>query len=309
MKVLVTGISGYVARVTLPYLLRDTEVEAIYGLDVRPAGTDHAKLTFIEGDVRSADIERSMRHADVAVHLAFVVTEIADKENTYDINVNGTRRVLEAAKAAGVRHLVLASSISAYGSHPRGADVVTEDTPLRANPDSYYSETKKRAEELIDAFEHDNPDVVVTRLRPSILCGPCTDNFLLRLLSLPVIVYPSANRDGLPLVHEDDVARAFHLAIKRCAPGTFNIAAGNLSYTRLAQILHKRAMPVPTALLRPLLDTGFKLGLSPISSHWLVLGQHPFNVDCQKAKQALGWAPRYSPEEAFKEMVAAWKKN
>lgn len=308
MKILVTGASGYVARTLLPYLLDDDEITSVRGLDVRPPGIEHPKFSFIQEDVRSDGVECAAAGADVVAHLAFIVGEIKDKKKIHDINVNGTRRVLDAVKSTGVRRLVLASSICAYGSHRR-SDVITEDTPLRGNAESYYAHTKRIAETMLDEFEKENPEVVVTRLRPSVLCGANNDNFFLDLLTASVIPYASSNPDGLPLVHEDDVGQAFHIAIKSGVPGAFNIAAGNLSYAKIGQIAGKRIVGIPYFLLKPLSDIGYMLGTLPVSSQWAVLSRHPFDLSCEKAKQQLGWAPRRTPEQAFREMVAAWKKK
>lgn len=309
MKVFMTGVSGYVARVTLPYLLGDDEIETVRGVDVRPPGIEHRKFEYIQRDVRDDGIDSVMRGMDVAAHLAFVVTEIRDKKKIYDINVNGTRRVLEGLHAAGVKRFLLTSSVSAYGSWPGRDKPISEDAPLKGNENAYYSHTKHLVEKMVDAFEKENPGVTVTRLRPSILCGAHTDNFFLDLLRQRVIGYPGSNPEGLPLVHEDDVGKAFHLAIKKGVPGAFNIAGGNLSFQRIAEILGKPALRLPYPMLKLITDIGFPLGLAPISSHWMALARYPFHINCDKAKAELGWAPRRTPEEAFREMVAAWKKK
>lgn len=308
MKVLITGASGYVARVTLPRLLDDKDVTVVTGLDIRPPAISHPNFVFIESDVTRDELAGAMGGVDVLVHLAFIVTEIHDKKKIYAINVEGTRRVLEAAAAAGIPRLVIASSVSVYGAVPRGGREITEDTPRCGNESSYYAHTKRIVEEMLDEFEKEHPGIVVTRLRPSILCGAQTDNFFLALLAQQIIAYPSCNRVGLPLVHEDDVGRAFHLAIKNNVPGAFNIAAGNLSFQEMGAILGRRSMGLPYRLLKPVLDIGFRLGISPLSSHWLVLARYPFHVNCERARTLLRWTPEHSPEEAFREMVAAWKK-
>lgn len=296
------------ARVTLPRLLDDKDVGTVTGLDIRPPAISHPNFVFIEGDVTRDELASAMRGVDVLVHLAFIVTEIRDKKKIYAVNVEGTRRVLKAAVAAGIPRLVVASSVSVYGSVPRGGREITEDTPRCGNENSYYAHTKRIVEEMLDAFEKEHPGIMVTRLRPSILCGAQTDNFFLDLLAQRIIVYPNCNRAGLPLVHEDDVGRAFYLAIKNGIPGAFNIAAGNLSFPEMGAVLGRRSIGLPYRLLKPALDIGFRLGISPLSSHWIVLARCPFYINCERARTLLGWIPQHSPEEAFREMVAAWKK-
>jgi UDP-glucose 4-epimerase len=307
LNVLITGASGYVARVTLPRLLEDEGVCRVIGLDIRPSAIRHPKYVFLERDVTRDELASAMEGIDVLVHMAFIVGEIRDKKQIYAVNVDGTRRVLEAAVTSGVQHLVVASSVSAYGSMPRGGEI-TEDTPRCGNDTSYYSHTKRLMEEMLDEFELRHPGVAVTRVRPSILCGAQTDNFFLDMLEQRVIVYPRSNRAGLPLVHEDDVGRAFYLAIKGKVRGAFNIASGNLSFRAIGAILGRRTVGLPYGLLKPVSDVGFWLGLLRLSSHWVSLGRYPFHVDCTRANTLLNWAPRYSPEAAFREMVAAWKQ-
>ncbi|HPO16569.1 MAG TPA: NAD-dependent epimerase/dehydratase family protein [Candidatus Hydrogenedentes bacterium] len=307
MKVFLTGASGYVARVTLPYLFQDEEISAVSGLDIRPPSVDHPKFNFVKGDVRSADWEGALNGIDVVAHLAFIVTEIWDKKKIYDINVNGTRRVLEAVNKAGIRRLVVASSASAYGSHPRKGEIITEETPCSGNTDSYYAHTKHLIEAMLDEFEEENPDVTVTRLRPTILCGAQTDNFFLDLLKHRLILYPTSNPEGLPLVYEQDAGKAFYLAIKKGIPGIFNIAAGNLSFRTIGSILGKPTFGCPYLLLKYMTDIGYFFGISPFSSHWVTLGRYPISLSTEKAKEILGWTPQCTPEEAFREMLTSWK--
>ena len=53
MKLLITGVSGYGGTITLPLLLEDPDIEHIIGIDIKPPSVTHAKLTFVEGDVRN----------------------------------------------------------------------------------------------------------------------------------------------------------------------------------------------------------------------------------------------------------------
>lgn len=307
MKILITGVSGYAGTVLLPLLLRDAEVESVAGLDVKDPGVEDGKFSFVEADIRDKGIAEHFRGVDVVVHLAFIVSEIKDKKKIYDINVNGTKNVLEAVSRGGVRKLVVASSLSAYGSHPDMPDVVTEDTPLRGNRKSYYSHSKLLVERMLDGFEKENEGVIVTRLRPSIFCGPSANNFFRDVVRYRLLIFPKGNLDGLPVVHEDDVAEAFYLAVKKDAPGAFNIAAGDLKIKHMCSVLKIPAVGIPVFILKPAADILFSVGVFPFSSHWVELGRYPFRVSCGKAERELGWRATKTPAEAFREMVDEWK--
>lgn len=307
MKILITGISGYVGKVLLPYLLQDEEINSVIGIDVKKPDIEHKKLSFFKVDIRNPEILKHIKNVDVVVHLAFIVTEIKDKKLIYDINVNGTKNLLEAVKKSNIKKLIIASSITAYGSNPENINIITEDTPLRGNKESYYSHSKLIVEKMIDEFEKENKNIIVTRLRPSILCGANCNNFFLDLLNMKIIVFPKSNSEGLPVVHEDDVARAFYLVVKKNVSGAFNITADNLSVKDIAKVLNKPTIGIPYFILKPLTDIGYKIGITSFSSHWTVLGRYPFTASNKKAKEILNWTPKYTPLEAFKEMVKSFK--
>ena len=303
MRLVITGVSGYIGTLLAERLSREVAVAAMTGLDARPLAAPIAKLAFTRADVRTDDLAPHFAGVDVAVHLAFIVKEIRDKRLTYDINVGGTRRVLEACRAARVRKLVLASSVAAYGAVP-GKPVLTEATPLRGDPQSYYGHTKRLVEEMLDGFERENPRMIVTRLRPSILCGSRTGSFLTALTSQRALLHVRGNDAGLPLVHEDDVVDAFCRVILADHPGSFNLHAGCLPPGTAARMLGVPSIGVPYLVARVLSDLAFRCGALPFSGHWVTLGRYPMEISTDKARTELGWRPTRTPEEAFAEMLA-----
>jgi UDP-glucose 4-epimerase len=302
MKIGITGSSGYFGTLLARLCLDDQRIDSVVGVDIREPSLQDARLVFIRCDVRDRALARALAGCDTVVHLAFIVEEIRDKKLAYDININGTRNLLDACSSAGPRKLVAASSIAAYGSIP-GRAAITEDSPLEGNKGSYYAETKRLVEKMLDEFEARTPGMIVTRLRPSICCGRHVTNFLRDVVSAPVIAYVRGNPEGLPLVHEDDLARAFFTAVVEDHPGAFNIDAGLLPAGDIARILRKKAVPVPWRLARPLADLGYRLGLLKFSSHWVELARYPMYVSTRKAAEQLGWRPTRSPEQAFRELV------
>lgn len=307
MKILVTGISGYLGKVLLPYLINDDKIEKIIGLDIKKPNYENEKLSFINVDIRNPEIIKYFQDIDAVVHLAFIVAEIKDKKTIYDINLNGAKNVLEAVKKSHVKKLIVASSIAAYGAHEQ-PELITEDTPLRGNENSYYSHTKFLMEKMLDDLEKENKNIMVTRLRAAVFCGANTNNFFLEILKTKILFYSKSNPE-LILVHEDDVARAFYLAIKRDVFGAFNITSGNLNVKDMANILNIPAMAVPYFVMKIFSDILFKIGVSPVSSHWVVLGRYPFMVSNEKAKRILDWSPKHTSIEAFQEMVHKWKSK
>ncbi len=148
MRVLVTGAGGNLGRAVVPALV-DAGHEPVL-LDFRPLSTEHDA---VEGDVRDrAAVERAMHGVDAVVHAAArhgIHLQDWSAEDFWSSNVTGTFLVYEAARAAGVRKVVLGSSMVVYGDLGDGADpweAVTEQSPLR--PSNLYGLTKVLCEDI-----------------------------------------------------------------------------------------------------------------------------------------------------------------
>jgi len=171
MRVLVTGSHGYIGSVLAPEL--QTAGYDVTGLDTCfyegcDFGADLASIPTVRRDVR--DVTPSdFDGFDAVVHLAALSNDpIGDlnEQWTYDINLDATLRVARAAKDAGVRRFVFASSCSMYGASGTD-DLLDEDAPLR--PLTAYAESKVRAEEGLAGLVDD--DFVVVSMRNATVYG------------------------------------------------------------------------------------------------------------------------------------------
>ena len=133
-SVAITGASGLVGRHLLPELAQHPLVDRVLGLDVREPERLPRNVEFQRVDIARTELAPLLEGIDVVVHLAGVVDPIPDEALMARINVEGTRRVLEAAAAVGVRRVVRISSATVYGAWRNNAVPLTEDAPLRPNP-------------------------------------------------------------------------------------------------------------------------------------------------------------------------------
>ena len=301
--VAVTGVSGYLGRRLLGLLDADQSVERVVGIDVAEPLAGSPKLEFHQIDVRDARLVKVLPGVDVLVHLAFQFDPIRDEERMRAINIDGTRNVLEAAGATGVRKLVQASSATVYGAHPDNDFPLTESSPLRANPDFSYAWHKLEAERMIEAFQEDHPEVLVTVLRPAIVFGPNVQNFISRMLEAPRVTTVKGYEPPLQLVHEEDVATAIVLAIQNDLPGAFNVAAdGWLTGDEVLEITGKKRVELPEAVAFSLAERLWKVGVSEAPPGELHFVMHPWVVDNAKLKAA-GWAPSHGNRDALLEAM------
>ena len=112
----VTGASGLVGQALLGVLSETPGVTRLVALDVREPTRRPRGVAFHRADVARSELKVLLEGCDVLVHLASVVDPIPDEALMARVNVDGTRRVLDAAAAVGVRKVVRVSSSAVYGA-------------------------------------------------------------------------------------------------------------------------------------------------------------------------------------------------
>jgi len=309
MRIVVTGISSYLARTLFPILDADPSIEEIRGLDLKKPGFRSNKLNFVCCDVRDPDLARHMKGCDTIVHLAYIVMPIRNEALADDININGSKNVFRAAAEAGLRKIVQLSSIAAYGSWPDNPETIKEEQPVRGMPNFYYSRSKAEVEIFLDGFEKEQPQIVITRFRPSIFVGPTIDNAV-RDIAGQRIMFALKGFDGhFQLAWDEDIARAIHLALKGDFHGAFNLAGeGTINPHIMANIMGIRVLTVPYNLAYWMMKVFFPLHLSPLSSGWIECMRYPIIVSSEKARKVLGWTPSHDTIGAFNRLLSALGK-
>ena len=252
MKVLVTGHHGYIGSVAAPILVEaGHEVVGLdtffyEGCDFLP---DRVDVPALRMDLRDVTPE-VLEGFDGIVHFAALSNDPLgelDAELTREINLRGTVRLARAAKEAGVRRFVFASSCSMYGAS--GTDeLMTEEAPLR--PLTAYAESKVRAEEALAELADGDFAPVFMRNATAYGSSPRV-RFDVVLNNLSAWAYTSGTvlimSDGTPwrpLVHVRDIvgaaARALEAPAELVANEAFNVGANSENYrvSELAAIVH-----------------------------------------------------------------------
>lgn len=316
MRVAVTGATGNIGTSLLDALAADARVTDVVGIARRRPQRDVAKVTWVEADVGHDDLEPHFRGADAVAHLAWAVQGTRDPDANHRTNVLGSARVLQAAVAAEVPALVFASSVATYSPGPKDPPV-DESWPTHGIPGSIYAQQKSYVERLLDALERARPAMRIVRIRPSLVVkrqaaagvrhlfvGPFVPSTVLRHRAVPVI--PDLPDLRFQVVHADDVAEAFRLALTRDgARGAYNVAAGPvLGPPELGRIIGARPVRLPARLLRSAVGLGWRLHLHPSDPGWVdvVLGSPV--IDTGRLERELGWAPTRSSAGSLDEVVA-----
>lgn len=306
-------MSGYLGTRLIQRFRKRDDIGDIAGIDLKPPSAKGAALesaAFYPTDIRDpavADLMSSHK-ADTLFHLAFVAQPIQDRKKMRNIDINGAQNVLAAAKKAGVRHVIAISSTLAYGAHPDNPEKLTEEAPLRSNKTFRYGHFKAVTDQMIQDFATQNPDMTITILRPCTVFGPHIDNYVSRMLSLPVTICVKGYDPQVQFVHEDDFVDVCEVAMEKRLPGAFNITGnGALNIARIAEILGTRVVPVQSWLLYPVMESLWRMRFprTEVSRGYLDYIRYPFVADNRKAKTILGFTPCYTSQQVLKQMIKA----
>ena len=150
----------------------------------------------------------------------------------YDVDVNGTHNVLEAAADAGTAHALVTSSVVAYGALPDNPDLLTEDDPVRGVPTYNYALHKTESDRVCQLWAAKHPDRTMTIVRPCIVLGPNVDNSLVRVWTKAPAFFDVGNLDNrVQFVHEDDVVTAITHLLDGRHDGAYNVAGDGFMTT------------------------------------------------------------------------------
>jgi UDP-glucose 4-epimerase len=313
MRVVVVGATGNVGT-SLLEVLADEPAVSVLGLARRSPELEWDHVDWAEADVTSSDLVPHFRGADCVVHLAWLIQPSRNQEKLWLTNVLGSTRVFEAVAEAGVPSLVYASSVGAYSPAPKDR-FVDESWPTEGIRTSFYSRHKAEVERILDAFERDQPETRVVRLRPGLIfkreaasgirrlfAGPFLPSPLVRPALVPVV--PDTPRLRFQAVHSLDVGDAYRLAIVGDSRGAFNVASEPvLDAPELARLLGARRVRVPEAVLRGAAAATWRLRLQPTPPGWVDLALESPLLDTTRARTELGWEPKRNAGEALLELL------
>jgi nucleoside-diphosphate-sugar epimerase len=299
-NIVLTGAAGSLGRRVTARLQRATDVARVVAIDLVEPKVHTDRMSFRAADLATGDLKPLLEAADTVIHLAFAAGPELDDDDTARGNIDGTRRLLDAAGAVGVGHVILVSSATVYGAWPTNPVPLTEDAPIRPNPGAGYAVQKAEIERLGAEWAADHPGTTVTVLRPAVAVAEGDRSWLARSLGLTAGLRARGDDPPLQLLHLDDLADAVEIARVQRLDGPFNVAPDGWLSGEQARAL---AGAPPFVRLPEKVVTaaaGFlwrwKVGRMPPGLVPYTL--HPWVVANDRIKAA-GWSPAHSNEETY----------
>lgn len=307
-KVLVTGGAGYVGNLLVPQLLDQGHEITVFDIMYFGDRTlpDHPALHVVKGDIRDTGaFAAAVAGHDAVIHLACISNDasfVLDEDLSTTTNLDCFEPMVAAAKDAGVRRFIYASTSSVYGVSD--APDVTEDHPLV--PLTLYNKYKGMCEPLL--FKHMSDDFTCVTIRPATVCGysPRTRldvsvNILTNHAITNGVITVFGGEQLRPNLHIQDMCDLYQLLLRLPADNiqgeTFNAGYQNHKIADLARIVKK-------VVMEEFPEKGeIEIVTTPSDDN------RSYHVNSEKIKRVIGFEPQYTVEDAVRSLCKAFKEG
>lgn len=322
MRVLITGATGFIGS-RLCVIARESGWDVVAAGQVnnpieqqRQLALQGAGVTTHVGSVLDANFAEAVtRDCDGVIHLAAAQHEMnVPDEHFRQVNVQGTRTLIDAAVANDVRRFVYGSTIGVYGSASSGR--IDEQSPPA--PDNIYGQTKLEAERLVTA-QADRIEPVVIRISETYGPGDFRLLKLFRAIKRGRFLMIGAGMNKHQVVFVDDLSRGLMLGLTQPgAAGETIVLAGQEDLTTREMVSHVaqsvgRSPPGFRLPLWPFVPTAFAMEMTlrplgiqpPLHRRRLDFFRKSFLFSTEKSRECLGFMPATRFAEGAR-LTAAW---
>ena len=296
-KVLITGIAGGLGRLVARRLRRSCDV---IGADRERWTARLPELPFYQVDLRARAFEDVFRteRPDAVVHLGFVRHFRGATQERYDVNVRGTRHLLDHCRRHGVGRVVVLSTSYVYGAMPENPSFMDEEHPLSASRN--YPEIRDLVEvdTMVTSFMWQHVDIDTSVIRPVPTLGYYVESTMASYLSARRVVVAMGFDPMMQFMHEDDLVEALVISVEKGLRGVYNLTGPGQVPLRVAIAeTGGRPFPLPEPILR-----GYAERFMGLPSGAIDFIKFPCTIDGARFVRDTGFRARVSLEETFRSL-------
>jgi UDP-glucose 4-epimerase len=298
-KLLITGISGGQGRLVAS---RVADTYEVIGVDGVPWEGHPKSIRVYTVDVLKKKFEDVFRHErpQAVVHLGQIRHFRADPGRRHEVNVLGTKRLLEFCVKYEVKQLVVLSSSYVYGALPENPYFLDEDSPL--NSSRTYPDMRDLVEldSLTSAHLWKYPDMATAILRPANTLGTHVQTSIVTYLKLGYVPTILGFNPMTQFIHEEDVSEGIALTLEKKLRGVFNVTgSGEVPIKVAIREVGGTPVPLPEFVARTVFGRLFQLGLFHTPPGAIDFIKYPCTVSGKRFVQETGFKPLFTLDETF----------
>ena len=301
-KIFVIGGAGYVGSKLVSTLLQKDYFVTVFDLMIygNNLPKKNKNLKIIKGDVRNIEkLKLFLKNHDVVIHLACISNDPSFELNPklgQEINFDCFEPLILAAKDAGIKHFIYASSSSVYGV--KDIPNVTEESSLEPLTD--YSKFKAKCEEIL--LSKTNANFIGSIIRPATVCGYSPRQRLDLVVNILTNFAYHKNKIKIfggsqlrPNIHIDDMVDSYICLIEadtnKISNQIFNVGFENHSVEKLAKMVKD--------------NINKNVDIEYVKSN----DNRSYHINSDKISKKLGFTPKKNINEAIKDLIKAFEKN
>jgi UDP-glucose 4-epimerase len=298
--VLVTGAAGSLARRVISRLHGKYDIVAV---DFRrKVDTDAGIPSYlVELHKRGFEDVFASHKIDAVIHIGRIFAHEHSRQQRYNVNVLGSKRLLDLCRKYGVGQVIMHSTYYVYGASPYNPALIDEEAPLKASEVTQDLVDSVELESLANIYLWKHPELNITILRPANVLGPGVRNTMSILLARPLVPVLVGFSPMMQFLHVEDMADAMILAFEKNQPGIYNVAPDD--YVPFQQAVAEcgcRRLPIPSippALPRMMSNAlNWNAFFPPYMINYF---KYPVILDGAVFREKFGWKPRRNLNDIF----------
>jgi UDP-glucose 4-epimerase len=301
-KVLVTGVVGGLGGLGRLVARALQGRHRVTGVDSERWRRSPPGISLHTVDLRKRKFEDVIRteRPKAVVHLGFIRHFRVDDRERHQVNVGGTRILIDHCVKYGVERLVVLSSGYVYGAFPENPYQLTEEALLSGSRS--YPEIRDLVEVdgLVSSTIWRRPELTTSVLRPVNVLGPTVSSMVRSYLMQARVPTVLGFNPMMQFIHEEDMANAVVLAVDHQLRGVYNVVGpGEVPVHTAIEETGGRAWPIPDPAARFLFARFFRLGLIPYPAGLLDFLKYPVSLAGERFAAATGFRCKYGLPEIF----------